>query len=118
MSIKQLFKDKIQKNNNTKYKPKFSVGDIILNKKFKVIRKVIAIIDNSEHFSVNIDTGITTIKDANIIVYKLLDISNPFKETDKFKYEITKLALKIDDYYDKIDEKTAKILFGVNNEKK
>lgn len=99
-SIKQLIIDRIRKPR--KYTPKFVVGDIILNKKFKVVRRIEEIV-----LSLGDETGEFT-------QYRVIDLSNPYKDKKNLNYPRSfKYCTRIDDFYDKIPEHTAKVLYGV-----
>jgi hypothetical protein len=102
MNIKELFKHKIAEVKTKGYTPKFKVGDIILNKKYIIVRKVIDII------------GTEKVMDMQTIAqYVLKDIHNPLKERVALeRFKVYKQCIKIDDYYDKIDERAARVLYG------
>lgn len=96
--IRDLFKRKVSSN---VYKPKFKVGDYILNKKYRIVRKVKEVVPKLE-----IDgTG----RSAE---YKLVNVKNDLTANQNFKYDVFKMCVKIDDYYDAIEEKTALVLYG------
>lgn len=110
MSFKQLFLNKLKEIKNKPYKPKFNIGDIILNKKFKVVRKVIQI-----HNEALVD--MESLGELNNAQYKLMDLANPHRELKNIQTNpVWKYCIKIDSYYEKIDERTAKILYGVKHE--
>lgn len=104
MGIRQFFKDKVKEINSKKYEPKFKVGDIILNKKYKIARKIVKIC--------SLDTNVK----GDLTQYEMIDIHNPLSNVKNYKYSKYKYCVAIDNYYDKVDERTVKILFGVNNE--
>lgn len=93
-NIKALFKTRLNNIRNKPYVPKFNVGDYILNKKYKICRKVIAV---------------------NGDVYVLENVRNPLTNPKFLNRDVYKECIKLDAYYEKIDERSAKILFGVNN---
>jgi len=100
MNIKDLFKKRIAEVKAKGYTPKFKPGDIILNKKFIIVRKVIKVIEKRDAYNQEAE-------------YVLKDIHNPLKTKQSVKaYEVFKVCAKIDDYYDKINEQSAKILYG------
>lgn len=95
MDIKKFFRSKIDSIKEKGYTPKFKVGDIVLNKKYIIVRKVI-------HIHVN----------GKISQYEFKDIHNPLKQSVG-KWPVFKECIKIDSYYDKIDERAATVLYGV-----
>jgi hypothetical protein len=99
MNIKDLFKRRVADIKSRGYTPKFKVGDIILNKKYIIVRKVVNIIGLEGNSM-----------DAQ---YILKDIHNPLRDSKVIKkFEVFKVCAKIDDYYDVMPEKTARILYG------
>lgn len=111
MSIRDLFKKKIKEANYGDYTPKFKVGDIILNKKFKVISKILDISD----YTKLLKEEDQKYKKAEYIIYLLQDLSNPMSSVRNKKRK--KTANMIDSYYEKVDERSATILYGTNNSK-
>jgi hypothetical protein len=102
MNIKDLFKRKVAEVKAKGYTPKFKVGDIILNKKYIIVRKVVDIIGMEK-----------VLEYTSNAQYVLRDIHNPLKErTAVEQFKVYKQCVKIDDYYDKIDERAAKVLYG------
>lgn len=101
MSIKSIIVNKINQLKNKAYKPKFKVGDVIYNKKFKIIRKVLEIQTRSELCEMG--------KQAQ---YKLEDYKNELKRPHNFKYPTYKTCIAIDDYYEVIDERMVQVLYG------
>ena len=107
MNIRDLFKRKVAEVKAKGYTPKFKVGDIILNKKYIIVRKVIGML--AAHGHVN-GSGISNDQ------YILKDIHNPLKERTALEhFKVYKQCVKIDDYYDKIDERAAKVLYGLKD---
>lgn len=99
MKIQDLFRKRVIDINTKGYTPKFKVGDIILNKKFIIVRRVIDVI--------SVDS-----KNSNS-QYMLRDLHNPLLQTSKVgQREVYKECVRIDDYYDRIDERVAKVLYG------
>jgi hypothetical protein len=107
MGIRDLFKRKVKENNAKSYTPKFKVNDVILNKKFQIIRKVVGFTEYGKNHSL--------FNTTQNVQYILVDIHNPLKEPSRLKeqYKVFKECVKIDDYYNKIDERMAKVLYGV-----
>ena len=104
MNIKDLFKRKVAEVKAKGYTPKFKVGDIILNKKYIIVRKVVDIIGMEK-----------VLEYTSNAQYVLRDIHNPLKERGALSsghFKVYKQCVKIDDYYDKIDERAAKVLYG------
>lgn len=100
MGISDFFKRKVAEREAKGYTPKFKPGDIILNKKYIIVRRVVSIRPKSVSLS-------------NQVEYVLKDIHNPLKDKNSIKqFNVYKVCLKIDDYYDKISEQSAKILYG------
>lgn len=99
--IRDLFKKRIHASNTQAYKPKFKVGDYILNKKFKIVLRV-------REINLNLELNETG-KNAQ---YKLINIKNDLTANQNFKYDVFKDCIKIDDYYDVIEEQTALVLYG------
>lgn len=97
--IRDLFKRKVCSGNV--YRPKFKVGDYILNKKYRIVRKVKEIVPKLDLD----ETG----RSAE---YKLVNVKNDLTANQNFKYDVFKMCVKIDDYYDAIEEKTAMVLYG------
>jgi hypothetical protein len=103
MSILKLFKAKLAQAQSKEYIPKFKAGDIILNKKFKIVREVKEVQEIYKHKEHHIKCRFQ---------YALIDLSNPLRKPSNLKFTIYKDPLAIDDYYDKIDDRTATILYG------
>ena len=115
-SIKQFFKDKIDSLYYGEYTPKFKVGDIIFNKKYKVVSKVIKIEDTSKlHGYLDFDEKVKKDIHSQYVIYTLIDIGNPSikNQANVGRAEKYKSAGKIDMFYEKIDERAARVLFGV-----
>lgn len=116
-SIKEFFVKKIDSLYYGEYTPKFKAGDIIFNKKYKVVSKVIKVEDTARlHDYLDFSERVTKETHSNYMIYTLIDIGNPSikNQANVGKAEKYKSAGKIDMFYEKIDERTARILFGAN----
>jgi hypothetical protein len=97
----------ILKARNSKYQPLFEPGDVILNKRDKIVRKV-------KDYVYGYDT--TGQKLDHATHYLMTDIVNPLKNPRNMKYEVTKEIKAIDCYYQKLDPQSAQILYGISPE--
>lgn len=103
-------------------KPKFSVGDYILNTKFKVISKVIDVrgIFENEDRTYNYDSAEYVLQDikndARDKFMSVVDRANgslnaAMSHNVKRQYRRRKFAQKIDPYYNKISEEAVRALY-------
>ena len=104
--------------------PKFKVGDIIINHKFKVISRVASIKDifENEQGSMNFESAKYVLKDVkNEALVEFLHKSGVSPEEQSTilrnkNRKREKLCQAIDPYYDKIEGKAAQILYGIKSE--
>lgn len=92
MSVLQRFKAGLKQAAETKYTPKYAVGDVLFCKKFESVRRIISIEE------------LEWDKSGNNTLYKMENVKThalTFKE-----------AVKIDWAYDKVNEKAITILYG------
>lgn len=92
MSILQRFKAGLKKALETKYAPKFAVGDVLFCKKFESIRRILSIEE------------LEWDKSGNNTLYKM--------ENVKTHAIAIKEATKIDWAYEKVNEKAITVLYG------
>ncbi len=103
--------------------PKFKVNDIIINTKFKVISKVVAIrnIFEQEDLTINYDGAEYILEDVKNEAFEsfMSKESSPehyahvmqgYRTTPRKRF---KPCVKIDPYYDKVDSQAAQILYGI-----
>lgn len=80
------------------YKPKFKVGDVIINDVYKVVRRV---------------AKVDILMDGLSAWYELEDLENPFRTHKAMKDRLaSKECRKIDSFYELIDPKTAEVIYG------
>lgn len=92
MSVLQRFKAGLKKALETKYAPKFTIGDVVFCKKFESIRRILAIEE------------LEWDKSGNNTLYKM--------ENVKTHAIAIKEAAKIDWAYEKVNEKAIVVLYG------
>lgn len=96
MSVLQRFKaglkQALETASNTKYAPKFAVGDVLFCKKFESIRRILSIEE------------LKWDKSGNNTLYKM--------ENVKTHAIAIKEAAKIDWAYEKVNEKAITVLYG------
>lgn len=92
MSVLQRFKAGLKQALETKYTPKFMVGDVLFCKKFESIRRILSIEE------------LEWDKSGNNTIYKMENVKT---------HTITiKEAAKIDWAYEKVNEKAIVVLYG------
>lgn len=101
-------------------KPKFDVGDVIINTKFKVISKIIEIkgIFDNEDRTANYDVAQYVMKDIkndarDTFLANKLTTQDSRGMSDKRNYKRMKYCQAIDATYHKINPDVAQALYGV-----
>lgn len=92
MSVLQRFKAGLKQALETKYTPKFMVGDVVFCKKYESIRRIISIEE------------LVWDKSGNNTLYKM--------ENVKTHNLVLKEAATIDWAYEKVNEKMIQVLYG------
>lgn len=104
MGAKELILKRIAENRANKiYDPEFKAGDIILNTKYKIVRKVL-------------EVKVYDINEQRVPDYIMKNISNELTSKRNLAYKVTRECMRIDAFYEKIDVKTAQILYGALDE--
>ena len=97
MKVKEYIVNRIKAAQNATYKASFKPGDIILNKRDKIVRKVRQVVPDTL---------------GNDCMYILTDVANPLKNPRYKNREVQKQCKALDTYYEKIPEESARILYG------
>lgn len=109
-----------------KPEPKFKVGDVVINRKFKVISKVVSLrgIFENEDLTVNYEAAQYVLEDIknealdNYMQSKGLgsgDALRNYRENTGKSRQRYKYCAAIDGYYERIDSKAAQILYGIKD---
>jgi hypothetical protein len=117
-ALKQFFK---QKPKVEATKPKFEVGDVIINTKFKVISKILEIrgIFDNEDMSVNYEVAQYVMCDIKndardkFMADKMLGPQDSTGMSGERKYKRHKYCQAIDATYTKINPDVAQALYGI-----
>lgn len=100
MNVKDFVVGRIKQLKEKAYTPRFKAGDVIINERDKIIRRIREVKVWPED-----KTGFQT-------EYIMSDIENPLADPRHKTYPRTKKARNIDIFYKLVDPKTADILYG------